>query len=546
MLIPRPAQLDLGEGEFPITPATPFLADQALSRAARWLRAALAPALGAPGPDISGPGVPGPAEGGVPAVRFRHDPDLAEEAYRLTVTPDGALVEASAHPGAFYAAQSIVQLLPPSVHRGAGAVTPLRLPAVTIADAPRFGWRGTLIDVARHFLPKREILRYIDLLALHKINVLHLHLTDDQGWRIEIKRYPELTRTGGWRKGSTVGSSRHGRHEERPHGGFYTQDDIREIVAYAAERAITVVPEIDLPGHTQAAVAAYPELGNTDTPVEVRTAWGPGEHVLNAEESTLTFFRNVFDEVLELFDSRYVCVGGDECVKTEWRGSERVQRRMRELGLPDEDALQSWFVRRFDEYLTARGRALLGWDEILDGGLAEGATVMSWRGTGGAVAAARAGHDVIACPLTDVYFDYRQSDDPGEPIAVGCVIGLADAYAFEPVPEDLSPAEARHVLGGQAQLWTEPVDGPRALDYLAFPRLAAFAEAVWTPGPREYEEFEPRLVHHLARLDALGVEYRPLAGPHPWQRRPDARGWPRSRAEMLDDVLGGPESAPAD
>ncbi|MFD8934424.1 beta-N-acetylhexosaminidase [Streptomyces sp. NPDC059578] len=536
MLIPRPAELDPGEGAFTITSTTPITADPRLERAAQWLRGTLAPALG----------TAAPAQGDGPAVRFRHAPDLAEEAYRLTVTPSGVLAEASAHPGAFYAAQSLVQLLPPAVYRSAGAPLPLRLPAVTVADAPRFGWRGTLIDVARHFLPKREVLRYLDLMALHKINVLHLHLTDDQGWRIEIKRYPALTETGGWRKGSTVGSSRHGRHEDRPHGGFYTQDDIREIVAYAAERAITVVPEIDLPGHTQAAIAAYPELGNGDGPVEVRTAWGPGEHVLNAEESTLAFFRNVFDEVLELFDSRYVCIGGDECVKTEWRSDARVQQRMRERGLADEDALQSWFVRHFDEYLTARGRALLGWDEILDGGLADGATVMSWRGTGGAVAAARAGHDVIACPLTDVYFDYRQSDDPDEPIPVGCVIGLADAYAFEPVPEGLSLSETGHVLGGQAQLWTEPVDGPRALDYLAFPRLAAFAEAVWTRGPRDYAEFEPRLVHHLARLDALGVEYRPLAGPHPWQRRPDALGWPRSRAEMLDDVLGGPEPTPGD
>ncbi|MEV3875005.1 beta-N-acetylhexosaminidase [Streptomyces sp. NPDC049906] len=531
MLIPRPDELTRGEGEFLVAPDTPIMSDPPLRRAAEWLRSALAPSLGA---------LP-PTSGNGPAVRFRHAPDLAEEAYRLTVTPEAVVAEASSHPGAFYAAQSLVQLLPPSVHRSAPTPGPLRLPALAVTDRPRFGWRGTLIDVARHFLPKREVLRYLDLLALHKINVLHLHLTDDQGWRIEIKRYPLLTRTGGWRAGSTVGSSRHGRHEDRPHGGFYTQEDIREIVAYAAERAITVVPEIDLPGHTQAAIAAYPELGNTGGPVDVRTAWGPGEHVLNPEESTLAFFRNVFDEVLDLFDSRYVCIGGDECVTAEWRESARVQELMRERGLPDEDALQAWFVRHFDDYLTERGRRLLGWDEILNGGLAEGATVMSWRGTGGALAAARAGHDVIACPLTDVYFDYRQSDGPDEPIPVGCVIDLADAYAFEPVPEGLSPEEARHVLGGQAQLWTEPVDGPRALDYLAFPRLVAFAEAVWTSGPRDYAEFEPRLLAHLERLDALGVEYRPMAGPHPWQQRPDARGWPRSRAEMLADVLGGPE-----
>ncbi|GAA1372938.1 beta-N-acetylhexosaminidase [Streptomyces beijiangensis] len=532
MIVPRPAHFALTQGEFTLTADTPVLADPPLERAARLLRAALAPSLGAPPPD----------RGAGPAIRFRTDPGLGDEAYRLTVVYGGVFIEASGHAGAFYAVQTLLQLLPAQVHRTAVAAPgPLELPCATVADEPRFGWRGTLIDVARRFLPKRELLRYIDLLALHKLNVLHLHLTDDQGWRIEIKRCPRLTEVGSWRRESTVGSSKHGLLDGRPHGGFYTQDDIREIVAYAAERAITVVPEIDLPGHTQAAIAAYPELGNTGRPVEVGTAWGPAEHVLNAEDSTVEFFKGVYEEVLDLFPSRYVCVGGDECVQTEWRESPRVQERMRELGLDGEDALQSWYIRQFDTFLTERGRKLLGWDEILAGGLAEGATVMSWRGMQGAVAAAKGGNDVVACPLTDVYFDFRQSEHPDEPIPVGCATTVEDAYAFEPVPSGLTPEEAVHVLGGQAQLWTEPVDGPRGLDYLAFPRISAFAEAVWSTGERSYAEFEARLVHHLKRLDALGVEYRPLAGPHPWQTRPDARGRPRDRAAMLADVLGGPE-----
>ncbi|WP_329123382.1 beta-N-acetylhexosaminidase [Streptomyces sp. NBC_01465] len=532
MIVPRPAQFTLSEGGFTLTSTTPVLAEAPLDRAAGRLRAALAPSLGASPPE----------RGEGPAVRFRTDSGLGEEAYRLTVAYDGVLIEASAHAGAFYAVQSLLQLLPAQVLRSAVAAPgPLVVPCATVADGPRFGWRGTLIDVARRFLPKRELLRYIDLLALHKLNVLHLHLTDDQGWRIEIKRYPRLTETGSWRRESTVGSSKHGRLDGRPHGGFYTQEDIREIVAYAEERAITVVPEIDLPGHTQAAIAAYPELGNTGGAVEVGTAWGPATHVLNAEDATVEFFKGVYEEVLDLFPSRYVCVGGDECVQAEWRESPRVQERMRELGLPDEDALQSWYIRQFATFLTQRGRKLLGWDEILAGGLAEGATVMSWRGTQGAVAAARAGHDVVACPLTETYFDFRQSEGADEPIPVGCATTTEDAYAFDPVPAGLTPGEAAHVLGGQAQLWTEVVDGARGLDYLAFPRLSAFAEAVWSGGDRSYAEFEVRLVRHLERLDALGVEYRPLDGPRPWQTRPDAMGWPRDRAAMLADVLGGPE-----
>jgi hexosaminidase len=328
-----------------------------------------------------------------------------------------------------------------------------------------------------------------------------------------------------------VGAVRTAPGDGRPHGGFYTQDDVREIVAYAAERFITVVPEIESPGHVQAALAAYPELGVTGQPMDVWTRWGISPNVLNAEESTVDFFTGVLDEVLELFPSRYIGVGGDECPKDQWRADDRTRRRAAELGLAGADHLQTWFIGRLDDHLTAAGRRLFGWDEILEGDLGAGATVASWRGMTGAVAAARRGHDVVACPDDLVYLDYRQSESPDEPIPVAIPLTLRDVYAFDPVPAQLTPEQARHVLGGQANIWTEHADSPRAVDYLAFPRLCAVAEALWSAGERDFTEFEARLHHHLARLDALGVEYRHADGPLPWQKRPGVPGRPQTRQQ---------------
>jgi hexosaminidase len=409
------------------------------------------------------------------------------------------------------------------------------VPACRIEDAPRFAWRGAMLDVARHFLPKDVVLRYVDLLAVHKLNVLHLHLTDDQGWRIEIKRYPRLTEVGAWRTRTKAGLRESPLWDERPHGGYYTQDDIREIVAYAAERHITVVPEIDIPGHSQAAIAAYPELGNTDvidtTTLPVLTTWGVNPNVLAPTDTVLRFYENVFAEVLELFPSQFLHIGGDECAKDQWRASDTAQARIKELGLDGEDELQSWIIRHFDRWLTSQGRRLIGWDEILEGGIAEGAAVSSWRGYAGGIAAARAGHDVVMCPKSHVYLDYRQSARADEPVPIAYVRTLEDVYRFEPVPEDgLSPAEAAHIIGAQANIWTEAMDSVRAVDYMAFPRLAAFAETVWSelpaPGARDYDGFTGRMTSHYARLDALGVEYRPPAGPLPWQTRPGVIGRP--------------------
>ncbi|TDQ49291.1 beta-N-acetylhexosaminidase [Actinorugispora endophytica] len=516
-LVPRPTEFIPADGPgLSLDTGTRVDADGTSLGTAAWLRAELGAATGLPL-------APGEGDG---AIRLRVDPGagLGPEGYRLAVGPTGALVTGHDPAGVFYGAQTLRQLLPAAAYRRAPLGTAAwTLPAVRISDRPRFGWRGCMLDVARHFMPKHDVLRLIDLLALHKLNVLHLHLTDDQGWRVEIRRYPRLTRVGGWRRESQVGASLPPVYDGRPHGGFYTQDDIREIVAYAADRHITVVPEIDVPGHSQAAIAAYPELGESG-PLEVGRAWGIIEDVLNVSEDTLKFYRNVFDELLELFPGEYVCVGGDECPKGQWRSSETARARIAAEGLTDEDELQSWFIRHFDAYLTERGRRLLGWDEILEGGLAPGATVASWRGTEGGVAAARAGHDVVMCPTRTSYLDYRQSDSPDEPVPVGTVLSLADVYAAEPVPAELTEAEARHVLGAQVNVWTEHMDSPRVVDFMVFPRLCAFAEAAWSPAERDYAEFLPRLEDHLLRLDAVGVEYRPLDGPHPWQRRPGVPG----------------------
>jgi hexosaminidase len=542
MIIPRPEGREYRPGSFTIDQDTRIAAHPALAGVAAWLRGELGAATGydlppgrpglgtivlalaEPGQDVE----PGAAHG----AGERQGRDLGLEDYRLTVDAEAVRIDAAGPAGAFYAAQTLRQLLPAEAFRSAPlGVGPWVLPAVQVEDGPRFAWRGCLLDVARHFIPKAEVLRFVDLLAMHKLNVLHLHLTDDQGWRLEIKRYPRLTEVGAWRQESQTGWR--GPKDGLPHGGFYTQEDIKEIVAYAAARHVTVVPEIDIPGHTQAAIAAHPELGNLDTPLDVATAWGVSDNVLNVEDSTVKFFQNVFDEVLELFPSLYICVGGDECRKDQWRVSTAARQRIAELGLRDEDELQSWFVRQFDAYLAARGRRLVGWDEILEGGLAPGAVVASWRSVDGAVSGARAGHDVINCVNTSVYLDYRQSESPEEPVPFGTVLTLAGVYAFDPVPAELTAGEAGHVIGSSCCLWTELIDSARRLDYMAFPRLSAFAEAVWCRGERDFEEFLVRLSAHLERLDAIGVEYRREQGPLPWQTRPGVPG----RPENLDNWL---------
>ncbi|MGW6567483.1 beta-N-acetylhexosaminidase [Streptomyces sp. NPDC054975] len=494
----------------------------------RWLRATLGAAFGLPLP---------PAPEGTPgALSLRVDATLGPEAYRLTVRADTGVEIVGGDPaGVFWGAQTLRQLLGPDAFRKApGNGTTASVSAQVVTDAPRFRWRGLMLDVARHFMPKDDVLRQLDLLAAHKLNVFHLHLTDDQGWRVEIKRHPCLTEVGAWRARTKWGHRASPLWNDTPHGGFYTQDDIREIVAYAAERHITVVPEIDVPGHSQAAIAAYPELGNTDvvdtSALTVWDTWGVNPNVLAPTDTTLRFYEGVFEEILDLFPSTFVHVGGDECPKDQWKQSPTAQARIKELGLADEHELQSWFIRHFDRWLADRGRRLIGWDEILEGGLAPGAAVSSWRGYAGGVTAAEAGHDVVMCPEQQVYLDHRQAPGEDEPMPIGFVRTLEDVYRFEPVPPGLSPEAAAHVLGTQANVWTEVMENRSRVDYQVFPRLAAFAEVAWSalpaPGERDFAAFERRMTAHYARLDALGVDYRPPTGPLPWQQRPGVAGRP--------------------
>ncbi|MYR94245.1 MULTISPECIES: beta-N-acetylhexosaminidase [unclassified Streptomyces] len=531
-LIPAPRKVSWagsGRAYRPLHEGTVLSAAPGTEGVARLLRATVGAATGLELP----PGTEGPR------VELSLDPALAPEAYRLSVDTEAVRITGGSPAGLHHGAQTFRQLLGPDAFRRA-PIAPGRtweVPVVAVEDEPRFGWRGLMLDVARHFLPKDDVLRYLDLLAAHKLNVFHFHLTDDQGWRVEIKRHPRLTEVGAWRSRTKYGHRASELWDETPYGGHYTQDDIREIVAYAAERHIRVVPEIDIPGHAQAAISAYPELGNTDvidtTTLSVWDTWGISPNVLAPTDNTLRFYEGVFEELLELFPaetSPFIHVGGDECLKDQWKQSPAAQARIAELGLKDEDELQSWFIRHFDTWLTERGRRLIGWDEILEGGLPEGAAVSSWRGYAGGIAAAEAGHDVVMCPEQQVYLDHRQDGGPDEPMPIGYVRTLEDVYRFEPVPPGLSEEAVRHILGAQANVWTEVMQNRSRVDYQVFPRLAAFAEVAWTPLPapadRDFAGFEERMAGQYARLDALGVDYRRPGGPLPWQRRPGVLGRP--------------------
>ncbi|MFB8228951.1 beta-N-acetylhexosaminidase [Cellulosimicrobium sp. NPDC055967] len=575
-ILPAPVALTPGDGTTVVADGTRVVADPALRPAARWWRRATEDAFGidlvpvdpaadtpAPHPGDAAPEMPTRGSGVRPAtVTFALGRGLPPSGYRLTVDATGVRVDAADLDGAHAAAQTLRQLAGPATFRRARVLAAtsvaaddhhgrLALPHVTIVDHPRFAWRGVLLDVARHFLPKADVLRFVDLAAAHRLNVLQLHLTDDQGWRMEVARYPRLTQVGAWRRESGVGTWRAGVFDGRPHGGYYTQDDLREIVAYARERGVTVVPEIDAPGHVEAAVAAYPELGTRKQPHEVRTTWGVSTEVLDPSEESLTFFRHVLDEVLDVFDAPFVALGGDEVPTTLWRENPEIVARAEALGLDDVGGLHGWFLARLAEHVASRGRRAVVWDEAFGPALPRDVVVTSWRGWAVGTDALAAGHDVVMAPEQVVYLDHRGGDTPDEPVPVGFLTTLDDVYAFEPLPAGLAGPQAGSepgtsvdrpgvLLGGQAELWSEHLDSARRVDYAAFPRLAAFAEVMWSPeedrapGSPASVAFRERLVaHHLPRLDAAGVEYRPLDGPHPWQTRPGVAGWPRDRAAEL-------------
>ncbi|MBK8491871.1 MAG: family 20 glycosylhydrolase [Saprospirales bacterium] len=416
------------------------------------------------------------------------------EGYRLQIRPEKVVVYYREPAGAFYAKQTLQQL----------KNTDGSLPCLDIEDAPRFPYRGMHLDVARHFFPVEFIKEYIDLLAMHKMNYFHWHLTEDQGWRIEIKKYPRLQEVSAWRKETLVGH-----YSDQPHqfdgqlyGGYYTQEEIREVVQYARERFVTIIPEIEMPGHAQALLAAYPELSCHGQPVEVATEWGVFENVLCPTEETFTFMENVLLEVMDLFPGPYIHIGGDECPKIQWKESAFCQELMKKEGLKDENELQSYFIRRIDRFLTEHGRKLVGWDEILEGGLSPNATVLSWRGMQGGIDAAQGGHDVIMAPTSHCYFDYYQSKHPNEPLAIGGYLPLEKVYAFEPVPETLSQEEAMHILGAQGNVWTEYIPTTEQVEYMAFPRALALAEVLWSPlSKRDFLSFQNRLAQYLPKLD---------------------------------------------
>ncbi|HVX38264.1 MAG TPA: beta-N-acetylhexosaminidase [Gemmatimonadaceae bacterium] len=523
-IIPRPVSMTPRPGAFTLTARTIIWTDRADSAVARSLARDIAPATGYDLPVRIGAATRGNRI--VFRRAARRDTSLGPEGYRLEVRPGVVTITSSAPAGAFYGVQSLRQLLPAAIFREA-VVAGQRwtAPAVSIVDRPRFTWRGMHLDVARHFMPKEFVKKYIDLLALHKMNVFHWHLTDDQGWRIQILKYPRLTDVGAWRARTLVGhphsDSTQDVYDDKRHGGFYTQDDVREIVEYAKERFVNVVPEIEMPGHAQAAIAAYPFLGNFGDTVPVWGGWGVSRHILNPSDTTLAFMQDVLTEVMGLFPSTFIHTGGDEADKTEWKASPRAQAKIRALGIaPDdsmnprdvraEDALQSWFTTQMDAFLTAHGRRLVGWDEILEGGLAPGAVVMSWRGINGGIAAARAGHDVVMAPGQYTYFDHYQSQNQAaEPLAIGGFLPIDSVYAYDPVPPQLEPQYASHILGAQGQLWTEYIPDPKQAEYMAFPREAALAEVLWTPrDEKNFADFMSRLPADLARLQVLDVNYR--------------------------------------
>ncbi len=505
-LVPRPKTLIEQEGTFTVDQNTVIVANGKLSKVADQLRGYLSPSTGL--------SLPAGKEAGKNSITLSIDPSLkhlGKEGYRLAVTSDGIRIVSTDTPGAFYGVQTLRQLMPTWTFGKSLSKEALKVPCVWIEDVPRFGWRGAHLDVGRHIMPVEWIKKYLDTLALHKMNSFHWHLTEDQGWRIEIKKYPKLTSVGAWRKETMLGHYNDQKWDGKPYGGFYTQEEVKEIVKYAAERHINVVPEIEMPGHAQAAIAAYPELGNTGKQVGVATKWGVIEEVFNVEDSTIKFLQDVLIEVMALFPSKFIHIGGDECPKTQWKQSEKAQTKMRALGLHDEEELQSWFIKQMDTFLEKKGRRLIGWDEILEGGLAPGATVMSWRGEAGGIKAAEEGHDVVMASTNAFYFDFYQGPKEKEPLAIGGYLPLRKVYDYDIIPAKLAAEKQHHILGGQYQIWTEYIATPEKAEYMAFPRACAAAEILWSPkAGKDFSNFVQRLGVHVGRFDALGVNYRKL------------------------------------
>jgi hexosaminidase len=506
-LLPQPSAVRPASGFFELGAQTSVSGDAAADTIRRTLATWPMPAVGT---------------GEIQAVT---DAGLPAEAYRLLIGPEHIRIAAGGAAGAFYAAQTLRQLAPDDAWRAApaaGGGLAWAIPSAEISDEPALAWRGAHLDVARHFFPKAAVLRFIDLLAAHKLNRLHLHLTDDQGWRIESRRYPALPEVGSWRPQTQVGKDRTV-FDGVPHGGYYTLADLAEIHAYAAERMVTVVPEVEVPGHARAFLAALPSLAAAPGTRELSVAcrWGIFEEIMSPLPATLDVLGELFGELLGVIPAPFVHIGGDECVLTDWRSDPAIASYQQSVGLASADALHAYFLRQVADLLASSyGARAIVWDEGFTsaaGMLREDTVVMPWHGMAIGRDAARAGHDIVATPEDVTYFDHAQSADPREPLSIGGLTSIENVAAFAPVPADWSGAEASRIFGAQFQLWTEYIKDPRRLDYMTFPRACAFAAVVWSGRPWPWPELSGPVEAQLRRLDRAGVEYRPLAGPHPWQ-----------------------------
>ncbi|MEZ4796445.1 MAG: family 20 glycosylhydrolase [Flavobacteriaceae bacterium] len=497
LIIPQPSEQITSKGKFIINNLTGLRYDDVFKVSAEFLKAFIE--------DGSSIKLEGSNN-----ISFVKDDTLADEGYILEIQPNYINIKAKTDQGAFYAVQSLRQLLPTEFEKGTFQGNNIAIPCVTIKDEPQFKYRGMHLDVGRHMFSVDFIKKYIDGLAMLKMNTFHWHLTEDQGWRIEIKKYPKLQEVAAFRNETLIGhySDQPHQFDGKTYGGFYTQEEIKEVVNYAQSRFITVIPEIELPGHAQAAIAAYPDLGCLGEQIEVATKWGVFEDIYCPKEETFTFLEDVLDEVLELFPSTYIHIGGDEAPKTRWKNCDHCQSLIKKEGLKDEHELQSYFISRIEKYLNSKGRQIIGWDEILEGGLAPNATVMSWRGINGAIEAAKQQHNVIMTPTSHCYFDYYQSENEDEPLAIGGYLPLEKVYSFNPIPEELNEDETKYVLGAQGNIWTEYMKTSKHVEYMAFPRILAMSEVVWSKQKnKNYPDFVKRVENFYKRLDALNINY---------------------------------------
>jgi len=510
-VIPVPVSVKAGSGYFVLDPSAEITYSG--GEAARENAVVLAQLLGTP----TGYGL-NVKEGTNGKIRVDIDSKEKWQAdeYRLTVTGENIILSAGTSAGLFYGIQTLRQLLPPEIESSVKVTGGVKwqVPCVSIKDYPRFGWRGMMLDCSRHFFPADSVKKFIDLLAMNKMNVFHWHLVDDQGWRIEIKKYPKLTEVGAWRV-NREGQPWRGREPQKPgevadYGGFYTQDQIRDVVAYAAKKHITVVPEIEMPAHVSSALAAYPQYSCTGGPFTVPTGsiWPITDIYCAGKDSTFLFIEDILTEVMELFPSQYIHIGGDEANKKQWKVCPLCQARIKEEGLKDEEALQGYFTKRIENFLIARGRKMIGWDEIMLGGISDNAAVMSWRGFDSGMKAARTGHKVVMCPTSYCYFDYYQGDQADEPAGIGGYVPLKKVYSFDPVPHGLSAKDARNIMGAQANLWTEFVPAFSHAEYMVLPRMNALAEVLWSPKKaRNWDSFYDRISIMKKRFDVMGVKY---------------------------------------